>query len=234
MEISVIRRDELHLGGFAGLREYRLVMNPKLWGEHTNPGTHPGLGNFVYMADAQFNPKGDTRMHHHQEVDVISVMLEGRLMHEGSLEHGQELSTPAVQIQRAGGEGFFHNEVNPDEVKNRMLQLWVLPDQAGEKADYRLYQPEKGGLTRVYGGRKDSLKNNEHDFPLNNKTTIDVGLLNSDQEISFDEDFVLYFAKGRAIAEDGSLFVEGDLLSGEHLNLKAESDVHLVVIRRDG
>ncbi len=226
MAASIIHRDELHLGGFAGLREHRLVMAPQLWGEHANPGTHPGLGNFVYMADAQFNPNGDTRMHHHQEVDVISVMLEGRLMHEGSLEHGQELITPAVQVQRAGGEGFFHNEVNPDEVKNRMLQLWVLPDQPGEKTAYRLYQPTKGALTRVYGG----IKGQE---TLNNTTIIDVGLLNPGQEIIFEKACVVYFAKGRALADDGSLFSEGDLLSGNHLQLKTESDVHLVVIRQN-
>ncbi len=232
MTASIIRRDELHLGGFAGLREHRLVMAPRLWGEHANPGTHPGLGNFVYMADARFNPKGDTRMHHHQEVDVISVMLEGRLMHEGSLEHGQELIAPVVQVQRSGGEGFFHNEVNPDESKNRMLQLWVLPDQAGEKAAYRLYRPAKGRLTRVHGGAEGRSASDGQELTLNNKTLIDVGLLNPGQEIAFEESFVIYFAKGRALADDGSLFSEGDLLSGNHLQLKTESDVHLVVIRQ--
>lgn len=237
MVASMIRRDDLHLGGFAGLREHRLVMAPRLWGEHANPGTHPGLGNFVYLADARFNPKGDTRMHHHQEVDVISVMLEGRLLHEGSLEHGQELIAPVVQVQRAGGDGFFHNEVNPDEVKNRMLQLWVLPDQKGEKSDYRLYQPGKGRLTRVHGGKihegsKGRPEDKMADRPLNNTSLIDVGLLNPGQEIVLEEAFVVYFAKGRALTDDGRIYTEGDLLSGNRLQLKTESDVHLVVIRQ--
>ncbi len=239
METAIIHRDDLHLGGFAGLREHRLVMAPRLWGEDASHGNaHPGLGNFVYMADARFNPKGDTRMHPHQEIDVISIMLEGRLIHEGSMAHGQELTTPAVQVQRAGGEGFSHNEVNPDEVKNRMLQLWVLPDQAGEKADYRLYQPLKGTVTRVHGGEVASdgtaaqSDKETKTRPLNNHTLIDVGLLNPGQEIIFEESFIAYVALGRAMLDGNRPVLEGDLLSGDHLNLKATSDVHLVVIRQ--
>ena len=34
-----------------------------------------------------------------------------------------------VQVQRAGGEGFSHNEINPDDIENRMIQLWVVPEQ---------------------------------------------------------------------------------------------------------
>ena len=122
MTIEILHRDDIPLGGFAGLKEHRLVMSPDLFGQHSNPGTWSGIGNFVYLADARFNPKGETRMHEHKEIDVISVMIEGRIDHQGSLEHGQELSAGDIQVQRAGGEGFSHNEINPDDYKNRMLQ----------------------------------------------------------------------------------------------------------------
>jgi redox-sensitive bicupin YhaK (pirin superfamily) len=81
-------------------------------------------------------PHGETRMHAHHEIDVISVMVKGRIAHEGSLQHGQNLSGNDVQVQRAGGEGFSHNEINPDDNWNRMLQLWVLPEVPGQTADY--------------------------------------------------------------------------------------------------
>lgn len=106
------------------------------------------------MADAKFNPKGETGMHPHKEIDVISVMIEGRVSHEGSLAHGQGLETGNVQVQRAGGEGFSHNEVNPDNKKNRMIQLWVLPEEEGQPAGYKYYIPALTGTTRVYGGNK--------------------------------------------------------------------------------
>ena len=60
--MEILHRDDLTLGGFAGLKEHRLVIDPKitLSGEH--PGVWPGLGNWVYLADARFNPGGETKM----------------------------------------------------------------------------------------------------------------------------------------------------------------------------
>ena len=55
-------------------------------------------------------------------------------------------------VRGAGGEGFLHNEVNPDDVDNRMLQLWVLPEVPGQAAGYRMYHAEPGQRVRVYGG----------------------------------------------------------------------------------
>ena len=79
------------------------------------PGTWPGLGNFVYLADAKFIPNGETHLHPHKEIDVISVIVKGRISHEGTLEQGKTLEKNHVQVQRAGGQGFTHNEVNPDD-----------------------------------------------------------------------------------------------------------------------
>lgn len=85
--MQALHRDDLERGGFAGLREHRLVMYPKVFPGRANSGTWPGIENFVDLADARFMPNGETRMHDHKEVDVISVMAEGRIAHEGSLEH---------------------------------------------------------------------------------------------------------------------------------------------------
>lgn len=169
--MEVLQRDDLKRGGFAGLRETRLVMDRRVYGSRAEAGSWDGIGNFVYLADARFLPKGETRMHSHKEIDVISVMVEGRIAHEGSLEHGQEMGNHDVQAQRAGGEGFSHNEINPNDTENRMIQLWVLPERAGEPAGYKLYSPKEGGMTRVYGGSTDQ------DETLDSQTLIDIGLL---------------------------------------------------------
>jgi hypothetical protein len=98
--MEILKRDSLHEGGFAGLKEYRLVKEPKLFGEQENiDGSWPGIGNFVYLADARFMPQGETRMHSHHEIDVISVMVDGNIKHEGSLENGKDLSRDDVQVQ---------------------------------------------------------------------------------------------------------------------------------------
>ena len=121
--MDMMHKDQMPPGGFAGLREKQLVIDPRMW-----DGDKPqwnGIGNFVYLADANFKPKGQTNMHPHREVDVISVMVDGRIDHEGSLEHGKSLVANQAQVQRAGGEGFEHNEINPDDVENRMIQIGI-------------------------------------------------------------------------------------------------------------
>ncbi len=101
--MEILRRDTLNQGGFAGVREHRMVKAPFAFGPTANnDGSWSGIGNFVYLADARFAPHGETHMHSHHEVDVISVMVEGRIAHQGSLGHGQDLNTHDVQVQRAG------------------------------------------------------------------------------------------------------------------------------------
>ena len=221
--MDVIHRDDLHRGGFAGLRETRMVMDERVFKGHSESGTWNGIGNFVYLADAKFLPNGETKLHSHREIDVISVMVEGRIYHEGSLEHGQQMDSRHAQAQRAGGEGFSHNEVNPDDAENRMIQLWVLPERAGDRASYKLYTPAAGELTRIYGGPA------EQDETLDSHTLIDVGLLSAGQEIRIAGPSIGYVTRGAGLIE-GESIVDGDLFRGKHLEFSAVESTQLIVI----
>jgi quercetin 2,3-dioxygenase len=220
MNVQILHRDDLVLGGFAGLVEHRLVVDRRVGGGND---TSEGLGNFVYLADARFLPKGETRMHPHKEIDVISVIVEGRIIHEGSLEHGQSMNADQAQAQRAGGEGFVHNEVNPDDEKNRMIQLWVLPETSGEPAAYKFYDLQQGKMTRIYGGPKDQ---NE---TLDSHTIMEVGMLSADQEVSRNGEFLAYVTRGSGHL-NGQAVKDGDLVRGDNLNFKAADDVQIIVI----
>lgn len=221
--MEILHRDDLPLGGFAGLREHRLVMDPRLYGDRAEPGTWHGLGNFVYLADARFLPKGETGMHRHKEIDVISVMVEGRISHAGSLQHGQRLNADDVQVQRAGGEGFSHNEINPDDLENRMIQLWALPETAAEPAAYKFYPLQHGLLIRVYGGPIDQ------DATFDNRTLIDVGLLGSGESVSVRGPFLAYVTRGMGLL-NGESVSDGNLVRGQNLSFDAREETQLIVI----
>lgn len=221
--MEILQRDDLERGGFAGLRETRLVMDRRIFDGRAEKGTWDGIGNFVYLADARFLSKGETRLHSHKEIDVISVMAAGRIAHEGSLEHGQEMDSNQVQAQRAGGEGFSHNEINPDDTENRMIQLWVLPEQAGEPASYKLYSLKEGEMTRVYGGSTDQ------DETLDSHTLIDVSLLAADNTLTVNGPYLAYVTRGSGSMGDKSVS-EGDLIRGENLEFKATESTQLIVV----
>jgi redox-sensitive bicupin YhaK (pirin superfamily) len=222
--MEIIKRGNLLEGGFAGLKEHRLIKDSKLFGsQQNNDGSWTGLENFVYLADARFMPHGETRMHSHHEIDVITLMVDGNIKHEGSMESGKDLSRNDVQVQRAGGEGFSHNEINPDGNWNRLIQLWVLPEIAGQAANYKVYKPVKGGLTRIYGGEDNS----DVDFP--SKTKIDVALLSNGQQIEVDGPFLFYITRGKGIANNKRV-QDGDLIRGNSIKFEANDDVQLIVI----
>lgn len=221
--MNIVRRNELHRGGFAGLRETRLVMSPSVFGKHKEPGTSAGIGRFVYLADARFLPHGDTRMHSHRDVDVISVMIEGRIRHEGSMESGKELLAGSVQIQRAGKEGFSHNEINPDGAKNRMLQLWLLPEETEDEASYQLLNIAETGRTRVYGGT------DEKTGPVAARTAVDIVSLDKGDSVEQPDISLAYLATGagRGVGED---LGEGDLIESLDFNFQASTPSKLVLV----
>lgn len=188
--MNVLNYNELQHGGFAGLEERRFVMDERVFSGRKNPNTSNGLGNFVYLADANFLPLGETHMHPHKEIDVISVMADGNISHQGSLEHGENLSIGEAQIQRAGGEGFSHNEINPDNKPNQLIQIWVLPDESGESAGYKVYRPKKGELTHIYGGKKDQ---NE---TMYSNTSISMVNAEKGQTFTHQGEVMIYLSKG--------------------------------------
>ena len=230
--MQILHRDALTLGGFAGLREHRIVTDSRLFGQRKLPETSQGIGNFVYLADARFNPHGETGMHPHSEIDVITVMVDGRIHHAGSLEHGQNLDAGDVQVQRGGGEGFSHNEINPDATKNRLLQLWVLPEVAGEPAEYQHFTPVKGGVTRIYGNATGI--NHDHARTFAAATTIDIAHLSADQPLTIEGSALVYVFGGSATvseADSSHEAVDGDLFRGEQLQVMTRGEgVSLAII----
>ncbi len=224
--MEILHRDDLERGGFGGLKETRMVMDRRVFEGRANPGTWEGIGNFVYLADARFMPRGETGLHSHKEIDVLSVMVEGRIAHEGSLKHGQSMEGQDIQAQRAGGEGFSHNEINPDDTGNRMIQIWVLPERAGEPAGYKIYHPKETKLTRVYGGSTDQ------DETFDGKTLIDVGLLSAGEEVAVDGPFLAYVTRGSGHI-NGEAIRDGDLVRGENLEFKAVEPTQLIVVHTD-
>ncbi len=225
--MQILSRESLPLGGFAGLREHRIVTDSRLLGARKTPATSEGLGQFVYLADAQFNPQGETGMHPHREIDVISVMIDGRVSHEGSLEHGKGLETGDVQVQRAGGEGFSHNEINPDSQKNRLIQLWALPDEKGQAAAYKYYSPKAVGVTRIYGGNKDQSET------FDSSTTIDIIRLQPGTGIKLSNETLAYVTNGTAEfveQSDAQTVQDGDLIRSKGVQVNAASELSMIVV----
>ena len=67
--------------------------------------------------------------HPHDNMEIISIPLEGNLAHEDSMGNQAIIKEGEIQVMSAG-TGIFHSEFNAsssDEVK--FLQIWIFPNQ---------------------------------------------------------------------------------------------------------
>ena len=221
--MDILTLEQLPQGGFAGLKERQVVTDSSVFGGRKHPNAANGIGNFVYLADANFLPNGETGMHPHREIDVISVMAKGRVSHEGSLEHGKSLTVGEAQVQRAGGEGFSHNEVNPDGVPNQLIQLWVLPEVAGQPAGYKSYTPEINVRTRIYGG------NNKQTQTFDSHTIIELVQATEGFHTQHKGEVLAYLSVGRGEI-NGTEITAGTLVRTDDLHFTARDDSQLILI----
>jgi quercetin 2,3-dioxygenase len=68
-------------------------------------------------------------IHPHREAEIVSIVLNGQLMHEDSLGNSGILQFGNVQRMTAG-TGLLHSEMNPSlEEESSFLQLWFKSNQ---------------------------------------------------------------------------------------------------------
>jgi quercetin 2,3-dioxygenase len=74
--------------------------------------------------------------HPHDNMEIISIPLEGDLEHKDSMETVSVIKHGDVQVMSAG-TGITHSEYNKNKDKRvKFLQIWVIPDRLDVKPRY--------------------------------------------------------------------------------------------------
>jgi redox-sensitive bicupin YhaK (pirin superfamily) len=67
--------------------------------------------------------------HHHKNMEIISIPLEGDLEHKDSMGTVAVIKKGDVQVMSAGS-GIFHSEYNRNKDRlTKFLQIWVIPNE---------------------------------------------------------------------------------------------------------
>jgi quercetin 2,3-dioxygenase len=75
-------------------------------------------------------------LHPHNNMEIVSIILEGALEHRDSLGNVQVINQGEVQVMTAG-TGVYHAEYNHSESDDvKFLQLWIFPREKGLKPRY--------------------------------------------------------------------------------------------------
>lgn len=88
--------------------------------------------------DDRVAPGSGFGTHPHQDMEIISYVVEGAIEHKDSMGNVHVLHKGEVQRMSAG-TGITHSEYNHStDQPLRFLQIWILPDQKDLQPDYEL------------------------------------------------------------------------------------------------
>lgn len=75
-------------------------------------------------------------LHPHNNMEIVSIILEGALEHRDSMGNIQVITAGEVQVMTAG-TGIYHAEYNHSETEPvKFFQLWIFPREKGLKPRY--------------------------------------------------------------------------------------------------
>jgi redox-sensitive bicupin YhaK (pirin superfamily) len=133
------------------------------FGHHYDPGnTHHGL--LLVNNDDIVTPGSGFETHPHRDMEIVTWVLQGSLVHQDSTGH-HGVIYPGLAQRMSAGTGILHSEKNDswrlqggdahrDPV--HFVQMWVVPDESGTMPGYEQLEIDDalltGGLVPVASG----------------------------------------------------------------------------------
>jgi quercetin 2,3-dioxygenase len=133
------------------------------FGRHWEAGnTHHGL--LLVNNDDVVDPGTGFETHPHRDMEIVTWVLRGSLVHQDSTGHSGVIY-PGLAQRMSAGRGILHSEKN-DSWRLRggaehadpvhFVQMWVLPDESGTTPGYEQLEIDadllRGGLVPVASG----------------------------------------------------------------------------------
>ena len=187
--------------------------------------THHGL--LLVNNDDIVKPGTGFETHPHQDMEIVTWVLQGSLVHQDSEGHTGVIY-PGLAQRMSAGTGILHSEKNDswrlagpgqDDVAHRdpvhFVQMWVVPDERGIDPGYEQLEIDhellSGGLVTVASGMP------EHDGAAairikNRYAALHVARLQSGQSVQLPEaPFLhLFVPRGRVTLEEAGALEAGD------------------------
>ncbi|MGB3618833.1 MAG: pirin family protein [Catalinimonas sp.] len=94
------------------------------------------FGALRVLNDDRIAPGGGFGTHPHENMEIVTIPLEGVLRHRDSTGESSTIGPGAVQAMSAG-TGVTHSEFNASRTEPiQLLQLWVFPKRDGVRPQY--------------------------------------------------------------------------------------------------
>ncbi|MBF0524847.1 MAG: pirin family protein [Deltaproteobacteria bacterium] len=227
--IQIIKKEDRHFSDFGWLKTYWLFS----FANYFDPNNIQ-FGALRVFNDDVVAPGTGFPTHPHQEMEIVTIVLQGEMTHEDSM--GNKAVIQANDVQRmSAGTGLTHSEFNLADNLVHFCQIWIFPDKSGLQPTYdqRTYAPMswKNKLFPVASGQgiPDTVT-------FHTDATIYRADLDQDQKLSFEATrgrrIFVYLTKGklsingRQVDQGGQARIDTE----EPLNFEANKDADFILI----
>jgi hypothetical protein len=176
--------------------------------------THHGL--LVVHNHDTIAPQGGFDTHPHRDMEIVTWVLSGTLVHQDS--EGHSAISPDLAQRMSAGTGIWHSEKNDRPgatVAVELLQMWVVPDETGVTPGYQQLAVSPSDLDGKLAVIASGIPKHRNDSAIqirNRSAALHIGRLEPGQTVTIpDAPYAhVYLARGRARLEGAETLDTGD------------------------
>lgn len=227
--IEIIKANRRHFSDFGWLKTYWLFSFSDYFDPHNIQ-----FGALRVFNDDVVEPGTGFPTHPHEEMEIVTIVLDGEMTHQDSMGNKTVIRTGDVQRMSAGTR-LTHSEFNLARKPVHFYQIWIFPDIAGLRPTYdqKTFAPAdwKNRLLPVASGQ-----NLPDTVTFHTDATIYRCELDAEKEVVFKNTagrrIFVYLTNGRLSANGQSMTAKDQarIDMNEPLVLKAAERSELILI----
>ena len=187
---------------------------------HDPSNTHHGL--LLVNNDDVVAPGTGFETHGHRDMEIVTWVLDGSLVHQDSTGHSGVIY-PGLAQRMSAGRGILHSEKNDSWTISgekhtepvHFVQMWVVPDESGRSPGYQQLEIDhellSGGLVTIASGMPEHRDGSAITIGNRYAALHGARLQEGDTVELPDAPYLHVFtARGEATLEDGGELCRGD------------------------
>jgi redox-sensitive bicupin YhaK (pirin superfamily) len=174
-------------------------------------------------------------IHPHLNMEIISIMLQGKMNHKDSLGYSTTVEEGGVQIMSAGS-GLRHEEYNIGEEEVNFLQIWIQPKLQNINPRYQTRSFPKAGrknqLKTIISGEEGQ----EHCW-INQNAKFSLGYFDKGKDLTYTfnptNKCLFIFVMEGSISVNDTIIQQRNALGiwdTDHVSIHCLKDAHFLVI----
>jgi redox-sensitive bicupin YhaK (pirin superfamily) len=197
------------------------------FGHHHDPAnTHHGL--LLVNNDDVIAPGTGFDTHPHRDMEIVTWVLDGSLVHQDSIGHNGVIY-PGLAQRMSAGRGIRHSEKNDavgaGDVPVHLVQMWVVPDERGIDPSYEQVEIDDGRLDGTLTPVASGMPQHEDETAIrirNRYAALHVARLKVGQSVELpDAPFLHLFVPKGSVDLEG---VQGDGPHGQGAGVLSSGD----------